>query len=122
MPAPRPPFVTHVIELLAPLGPVMARAMFGGWALSLDGLTFALIVEDELYLKVDDGNRATYVERGLPAFAPYADRPGLVMNYHTPPAEALEDEDSLLPWAREAFAAARRAPPRPKRRKPAPKD
>lgn len=116
-PRPQPPFVTHVLELMAPLGPVMAKSMFGGWGLSLDGLTFGLIAWEELYLKVDDHNRAAYVERGLPAFAPYEDQPDRVMSYYRPPEEVLEDSDSLLPWARDAYAAALRAPRKAKARK-----
>jgi DNA transformation protein and related proteins len=117
MPAPRPPFVTHVMELLVPMGPVSARSMFGGWSLSLDGLTFALIAHDELYFKVDDQNRSAYAALDLPGFAPYADKPDRVMSYHTPPAEALEDSDSLMLWARDALDAARRAPPKRPRSK-----
>lgn len=109
-PRPLPPFVAHVLELMAPLGPVAARSMFGGWGLSLDGLTFALIAGEELYLKVDDQNRPAYMALGLPAFAPFEDQPDKVMNYRQPPAETLEDADSLLPWARDAFAVALRAP------------
>lgn len=117
--APRrpPPFVAHVLELMEPLGPVAARSMFGGWGLSLDGLTFALIAGEELYLKTDAQNRPAYAALGLPAFAPYPDRPDHKMNYHSPPADALEDADSLLPWVREAFAVALRAPRKPARKR-----
>ncbi len=114
-PRPQPPFVTHVLELMVPLGPVVAKSMFGGWGLSLDGLTFALIAWEELYLKVDDQNRAAYEARDLPAFAPYADQPERKMNYYRPPEEVLEDSDSLLPWARDAYAVAVRARAKPKR-------
>ncbi|MDG5496808.1 MULTISPECIES: TfoX/Sxy family protein [Azospirillaceae] len=110
-PPPRalPPFVSHVLDLLAPLGPVVARAMFGGWGLSLDGKTFALIAGDELYFKVDDGNRPAYLARGRLPFAPYPDQPHRTMGYYPPPPEALEETDSLLPWARDALAVAGRA-------------
>ncbi|MBP7340042.1 TfoX/Sxy family protein [Niveispirillum sp.] len=111
-----PPFVAHVLELMEPLGPVAARSMFGGWGLSLDGLTFAIIAGEELYLKTDAQNRPAYEDLGLPAFAPYPEQPERRMNYHMPPAEALEDADSLLPWVRAAFEVALRAP-RPARKK-----
>lgn len=116
--APRrpPPFVTHVLELMQPLGPVAARSMFGGWGLSLDGLTFALIAGEELYLKTDAQNRPAYEALGLPAFAPYEDQPERTMNYHRPPADALEDADSLMVWVRPAFEVALRAPRKPKKK------
>ena len=116
--APRrpPPFVTHVLELMEPLGPVVARSMFGGWGLSLDGLTFALIAGEELYLKTDDRNRPAYEALGLPAFAPYEDQPERRMNYHMPPAAALEDADSLMSWVGPAYEVALRAPRKPKKK------
>jgi TfoX/Sxy family transcriptional regulator of competence genes len=43
--------VEHCLELLAPLGSVTARRMFGGHGLRVDGLFFGLIVFDRLYLK-----------------------------------------------------------------------
>lgn len=116
--APRrpPPFVTHILELMEPLGPVVARSMFGGWGLSLDGMTFALVAGEELYLKTDDQNRPDYEALGLPAFTPFADQPDRKMNYHLPPAEALEDADSLCPWIRAAFEVALRAPRKGKKK------
>lgn len=115
-PRPQPPFVAHILELMEPLGPVVARSMFGGWGLSVNGLTFALIAGEELYLKTDAQNRPAYEALGLPPFAPYADQPDRKMNYHMPPAEALEDADSLLPWARAAFEVALRAPRKAKKK------
>lgn len=112
-----PPIVTHVIELLAPMGPVAARFMFGGWGLSLEGRTFALVADDQLYLKVDDHNRSSFTDLGLTPFAPFPDQPDKTMGYYPPPADALEDADSLLPWARDAYAAALRVPVKAKRRK-----
>jgi DNA transformation protein len=106
---PQPPFVRHVLDLLAPLGPVEARAMFGGWGLSLDRRTFALIAGEELYFKVDAENRPAYQARGCQPFAPYPNQPNRVMGYYPPPAEALEEPETLLPWAREALAVALRA-------------
>lgn len=106
---PPPPFVRHALDLLAPLGPVEARAMFGGWGLSLDGRNFALIAGEELYFKVDDENRPAYQARGCQPFAPYPDQPHRTMGYYPPPAEALEEPETLLPWARDAVAVALRA-------------
>jgi DNA transformation protein len=45
-----PGFRDHILELLAALGPVIARAMFGGYGLYLDGRMFALICNGALYI------------------------------------------------------------------------
>lgn len=113
-----PPDLSHILDLLAPLGAVNVRAMFGGWALSQDGLTFAIMAGDRFYLKVDDSNRAPYVAHGCQPFTPYPDRPHVAMGYYPPPAHVLEEAESLLPWARDALTVAiRAASARPKRRR-----
>ncbi len=62
--AAKPEFRDHVLDLLAPLGPVTARRMFGGFGITLDGVMFALIADDVLYLKVDDRTRPDYEAAG----------------------------------------------------------
>ena len=110
-------FVRYVVESLQPLGPVSSRRMFGGHGIYLDGVMFALVAADQLYLKVDDGNRAAYAAAGLEPFT-YSGRGAPVrMSYHEAPGEGLDDPDLLCAWAREAYAAAlrARAAARPKR-------
>ncbi len=120
MPASRD-YVDHILELLAPLGDVKARAMFGGWGLSLDGMTFALIADDTLYLKADDGNRARFVAEGLSPFVPFPDKPDQTMSYYPPPDAAFDDEGELIAWARLGLDAALRAAARKRpRRRPSP--
>jgi DNA transformation protein and related proteins len=97
-------FSTYVHEQLHLLPAVTSRRMFGGIGLYSDGLFFALLADDTLYCKVDDGNRADYVERGMRAFTPFPDKPG--MSYYEVPAEVLEDAEELARWARKSVAAA----------------
>jgi len=101
-------FVEFVLEGLQPLCGVSARRMFGGWGIYKDGVMFALIADDTLYLKVDDGNRAAYEDAGLPYFT-YTDKGKLIrMPYCEAPSEGLDDPEVLCAWAREAYAAALR--------------
>jgi DNA transformation protein and related proteins len=97
-------FSAYVHEQLHLLPAVTSRRMFGGIGLYSDGLFFALLADDTLYCKVDDGNRADYLERGMRAFTPFPDKPGL--NYYAVPAEVLEDAEELARWARKSVAAA----------------
>lgn len=104
----RPQILDHLVDLLASLGPVEARFMFGGWGLYLDGLMFALIAADEVYLRSDEASRGDFESRGLGPFKPWPDKP-MTMPYHALPPELLDDGDALVAWARRAHAAARRA-------------
>ena len=101
-------FETFVVDQLADLGEVTPKRMFGGVGLYCDGLFFAIIARDELYLKTDDTTRGDYEAVGAPAFKPYPDRPG-TMRYHRVPVDVLESVPELLRWARTAVTVARRA-------------
>jgi DNA transformation protein len=104
-------FVEYTLELLEPLGSVLARAMFGGWGLYLGGRMFGLIIEDRLYLKTDDTTRSTFESAGGEPFVYDAGkgRKPVTMSYWTPPPDASDDAHALLPWARRAVEAASRA-------------
>ena len=102
-------FVEFVLESLQPLRGVGARRMFGGWGIYKDGVMFALIAYDQLYFRVDDGNRAAYESAGLPHFT-YTDKDKPIrMPYREAPSEGFDDPEILCAWARHAYAAALRA-------------
>lgn len=112
------PFVLHACELLSGVGPCVARRMFGGWGVSTDGMNIGLIAWDTLYLKTNATTEARWLAAGAEPFVYEAKGKRLKLNYHTPPAEALESPALMLPWARlalEAAVAARQ--PAAKRRK-----
>ena len=100
-------YVAHLLELLKPFGEVTAKSMFGGFGLYRDGLFFGLVAEQQVYFKVDDVNRPDFAALGLEPFR-YGPKP-IVMSYHMPPLEALDDSAELVKWARLGFEAAQRA-------------
>jgi DNA transformation protein len=102
-------FVDYVMELLGPFGTVAARRMFGGHGIYLDGLMFAIVSDDMLYLKSDEMNRVEFEQAGCEIFS-YARQGGrATLNFFRAPEEAMESPDLMLPWARTAYAAALRA-------------
>jgi DNA transformation protein len=106
----RSEFCDHLVDLLAPLGDVRVRAMFGGYGVYLGQLMFGLVADDTLYLKVDNGNRTRFEAAGLPPFTSTGKHgQPIIMSYQQAPPESLEDAAVLCEWAREALEAARRA-------------
>jgi DNA transformation protein len=99
-------FVSHVLDLLEPLGPVSARRMFGGYGIYVDRVMFALVADDVLYLKVDDVSRAEFEAAGLGPFCYSKQGKSYRMSYHAAPEAALEDAQLLRDWARKAVDAA----------------
>lgn len=93
-----------VLEQLARVVPVTSRSMFGGVGIYTNGLFFALIDNDTLYLKVDETNRRDFEDAGCGPFRPFGDeRP---MQYYELPADALEDAEALERWVTKAVAVA----------------
>jgi DNA transformation protein len=105
-----PSFVAHVLDLVAPLGSVTARAMFGGHGLYAEGVMFGLLDDDELFLKTDDATRARFAEAGCRQWV-YVNKKVRMekTGYYRPPDDAHEDPEVMLPWARLALDAALRA-------------
>ncbi|HYL36386.1 MAG TPA: TfoX/Sxy family protein [Bryobacteraceae bacterium] len=113
----RASYMEFLLEQLSPLGDITARSMFGGHVIYCQGIVFALVANNALYLKADDHNRPAFEARGLEAFHPFEDA-NAVMQYYEAPPELFEDPRALLDWAGGAVAAGRRAQSNKKSRQP----
>lgn len=103
------PLVAHTLELLAPLGAVRARRMFGGHGFYVDELFVALIADGRLYLKADAQTRDEFEAAGSRPFVYEGGARPVTMSYWAAPDEAIESPAAMAPWARLAIAAALRA-------------
>jgi len=101
-------FRQFVLDQLADVPALSARAMFGGVGLYAHRLFFGILAADVLYLKVDEGNRPDYEAAGSAPFKPYADRP-MTMSYYNVPVAVLEDATTLCQWAARSIGAVRGA-------------
>ena len=99
-------FVEHLHEVFNGLGPITARKMFGGWGVYHDGVMFGLVANDELYLKVDDTNRADFEALGLEAFVYDKQGKQMEMSYYQAPEFIFDDPDEAERWARKAWEIA----------------
>lgn len=97
-------FLEYVRDQFSGLGEVQSRKMFGGAGVYLQGRFFALVSDDELFLKVDDVNRPRFEKAGSHAFEPWQ---GHVMNgYWSVPADVLEDRARLAEWSQHSVEIA----------------
>ena len=99
----------HFKELLAPLGAIRSRAMFGGHGIYCDDVFMAIVIDDQLYLKVDALTQRDFERAGCTPFV-YHGKNGkpVAMSYWSTPDEALESPRAMRPWAHMAIAAALR--------------
>lgn len=96
-------FRDFVLDQLAGLPGVEARAMFGGHGLYLRGVFFAILHDGRMWFRTGPHNRAGYEARGMTAFAPNPRQ--TLKNYLEVPGEIVEDAGLLREWT---LAAARR--------------
>jgi DNA transformation protein and related proteins len=113
-------FAAYCLELLSPLGVARAKKMFGGHGLYVDDVCIALILNEQLYLKVDTITRHAFEAAQGQPFVYQAKGRDVRVNFWTPPPEAMESSNLMLPWARLAVEAALRARNSKAPRKPKP--
>ncbi len=122
------PFAHYCCELLSSAGPCVAKRMFGGWGISTDGLTLAIVADlgvgEILWLKARDDTRARWAAAGCTRFTYISTKDGQPvargMNYYSAPEDAMDSPHAMAPWARLALdaALAARAPVKAPRKAP----
>jgi DNA transformation protein len=102
--------VEHLMDVLRPLSGVAPRRMFGGAGLFRDGLMFALISDEVLYLKADATTVPTFEAEQLGPFT-YGTKNGkrILTSYWRAPERLLDDDEEMRDWCRRAADVAERA-------------
>ena len=101
-------FADLLRELLAPLGPLTLRRMFGKTGVFCGGLMFAMVADDALYLRVDAQNRHLF-KADLAVPLTYAKGGRTIdLAFWRVPERLFDEPDELVAWAEAALAAARR--------------
>ena len=112
-----PDFVAWLADVLAPLGSVRSKRMFGAVGIYIDGLFCAIIDDDCLYFKADDDNEAQFRAAHCAQFTYEKQGELCALRYYRVPDEAMDDAGDLLRWARLGMAAALRKQAQPPARK-----
>ena len=106
-------FANYCCDLLASVGRCVPKRMFGGFGISTDGLTIAILADlgdgEKLWLKGDDSTRSQYEAAGCKIFTYPMKGVPRSMNYFTSPEEAMDSPDAMRPWAALALDCALRA-------------
>lgn len=111
-----PEYVEFLSELLAPLGRVTTRRMFGKTGVFYDGVMLAMVTANTLYFRVDDDNRSAFDEARSSPPLNYAKKGELIdLSFWRVPDRLFDDTDEFLEWARAALGAARRVARKRKR-------
>lgn len=111
------PFVLEVLDRLQTATSATCRKMFGGYGIFHDGTMFALIANNELYLKADSQSSHYFEAIDLPPFI-YKKAKGKLykMPYFLAPETFFEEPEETELWTQRALDAARRAPHKAKQK------
>jgi DNA transformation protein and related proteins len=101
-------FIGFLQELLEKWGQVTARRMFGGYGLYHEGLMFAIVMDNRLYLKADDLNRPDFEALGLAPFTYPMKGREVALSYWSAPDAIFDEPNEAVRWARSAWDAAAR--------------
>lgn len=117
-----PGFSDYVVELLAGMGRVQAKRMFGGAGLYRDGVMFGILDDDAVFFRVDDRLEADLRAQGSAPWVYSMKSDGSIrsMGYWRMPETAADDPEEAVAIARRAFAAAlsrkaERSKPKPRK-------
>lgn len=106
-------FASYCCDLLSSAGQCVAKRMFGGFGISTDGLTLAILADlgdgEKLWLKGDEATRSQYEAAGCAIFTYDAKGVPRSMNYFSAPEDAMDSADAMRPWAALALQCAVRA-------------
>ena len=96
-------------EQLAPLGCLALRRMFGKTGVFCNGLMFAMVADDTLYVRVDEHTGAAFAESAsAPPLNYEKGGRSIDLSFWPVPERLLDEPEELLVWARIALGAARR--------------
>lgn len=101
-------FIALLEDLLAPVGPIKVKRMFGGAGIYAEGAMFAIVTGERLYFKTDDAGTSVFAAAGMGPFT-YSLKTGtgVLKSYWQVPELLFDEPDELIAWARRAIAAAR---------------
>jgi DNA transformation protein len=96
-------FKDFVLDQLADLRGVTARAMFGGYGLYQKAKFFGIIHKGRLYFKVTATTASSYKDRGMKPFRPNTKQ--TLKSFYEVPVDVIEDPEALTSWAKQSIKA-----------------
>jgi len=111
-------YLLYVLDLLQPHGPITAKSLFGGYGIYCGPTIIGIIVESQLYFKVDDSTRADFEEYSSKPFIYEGKTKTVTMPYMTLPESVLENSELLPQWIETAYQVSLRHKAKPKKKRP----
>jgi len=102
-------FVKYLDVVFREFGTITSKKMFGGYGVYHQGIMFALVADDQLYLKTDNVNEKYFIEKSLAQFEYQKGDKVVKMSYFLAPDDIMDDAEQAMIWGTRSFDAAKRA-------------
>jgi DNA transformation protein len=99
-------FKGFVLDQLAALPELRAKAMFGAHGLYSGDRFFAILDAGRLFFKVNAETRGDYESRGMGPFTYESNGRVMTMGYYEVPPDVLENPQEAVAWAQRAIQVA----------------
>jgi DNA transformation protein len=80
--------------------------MFGGEGIYAGEQIIGLVIDDQIYLKTTESNRADFLAEGCEPFTYMRGKKRMATSYYAVPERLLDDSEEFAVWARKAQSAA----------------
>lgn len=105
-------FVTYILDMLKPLELLSVKRMFGSIGLFYGEFMFALIKDEQLYIKADAASKVLFIEANSESFYYFTTRnqkrKRIELSYYAIPDSALDNQDELFYWVQLGIEASHR--------------
>ncbi|MBX7146666.1 MAG: TfoX/Sxy family protein [Alphaproteobacteria bacterium] len=91
------------LNQLQPLGHPSKKTMFGGLGLYLDGVIFGIVVDNKIYLKVNDENIEKFKKAKSHPFTYDKNGKSVSMSYWAVPQTILKNPKEWQAWVQESW-------------------
>lgn len=104
------PFLEYVLyDIFGESEPITYRPMMGSYILYYEGKAFAIVAEEELYLKGSKEKASWYLERGGKQFTYTKEGKDAHLYYYAAPSEVMENKETFSEWVDTSLSVANKA-------------
>lgn len=100
-------YLNYILDdVLGHIPHISSRAMFGGYGIYQGNIIFAIIVNDQLYFKVNDHNRLNYIQaESTPFVYQRGSHKKVSLPYWSVPEDIFHNPDLIREWVDQSVQA-----------------
>ena len=96
-------YLLYILDLMEPHGPITSKALFGGYGIYYGPTIIGIILERQLYFKMDDTSRGDFEAYSSQQFIYAGKTKSVAMPYMQLPESILENSELLPEWIEKAY-------------------